>query len=201
MRSRQMHLCMKRLPRKRLEINYQKGIEMVDLQSLVIQVCGMYSGNHEQIADRMGLTICQFNNRLRTKNGTLFFSTEQLETLQRIVGHPFLADYYAAQFGMLVVKNPVPEEMDNVELFSIQMRADAARGLVAQAKLNAEEDGIVDRNELKHVGSQVLNYMRYTAKGFIAWAALHGAQADAIELLTARKVEGYQFAASSPRCE
>ncbi len=173
---------------------------MVDLQKLVMQSCKEYSDKNEQIAEQMGLTISQFNNRLQMKNGTLFFSTEQLEALQHIVGHPFLADYYAAQFGMLVVKNPVPEEMDNVELFSIQMHADAARGLVAQAKLNAEEDGVVDRAELKHVGTQVMNYMKYTAKGFLAWAALHGVQADAMDLLNCRKVESHQVAARGSRC-
>lgn len=174
---------------------------MVDLQKLVIRTCRESSFTNTQIADQLGMTFSEFNNRLHMKNGTRFFDIQHMDMLQHVVGHPFLADYFAAQFGMLVVKNPVPEEMDNVELFSIQMHADAARGLVAQAKLNAEEDGIVDRAELRHVGTQVLNYMKYTAKGFLAWAALNGVQADAMDLLTCRKVESHKVAARGPRCE
>jgi len=143
----------------------------------------------------MGISFGEFNNRLHMKNGTRFFDLQQLEVLQNIAGYPFLADHYARQFGMLLVKNPSPESVDKVELFDIQMRADAARGQVAQAKLNAEEDGIVDKKELKHVCNQVLNCVRYTMTGFIAWAALHGVQADAMDLLAYQKVESHRVAA------
>lgn len=173
---------------------------MVDLQKLVIQTCSEYNGTNTQIAELMGLSLSTFNNRLHMKNGMLFFGIEQLECLQRIVGYPFLADHYAAQFGMLVISNPVQEDMDNVELFSIQMRAEAARGQIAQAKIDAEEDGIVDRHELRHIARQVVSSMKYTAKGFLAWAALHGVQGDAVELMTSRKVESHQVAARGSRC-
>lgn len=173
---------------------------MVDLQKLVIRTCRESSFTNTQIADQLGMTFSEFNNRLHMKNGTRFFDIQHMDMLQRVVGHPFLADYFAAQFGMLVVNNPMPEQMDNVELFSIQMRADAARGVVAQAKIDAEEDGIIDRHELKHISKHVMNSVRYTLKGFLAWAALHGVQADAMELLSCRKVESHKVAARGPRC-
>lgn len=174
---------------------------MVDLQKLVIQTCRESSFTNTQIAEQLGMTFSEFNNRLHMKNGTRFFDIPHMDTLQRVVGHTFLADYFAAQFGMLVVKNPVPEEMDNVELFSIQMRADAACGQVAQAKIDAEEDGIIDGAELKHISRQVMNSVKYTLKGFLAWAALHGVHADAMELITSRKVESHKVAARGSRCE
>lgn len=179
--------------------NYQKVSEMVDLQKLVIQVCKEFSGTNAQIAEQMGVSYSEFNNRLHMKNGTLFFTLDQLARMQHVVGQPFLADYFAGQFGMLVVNNPLPEEIDNVELFSIQIRADAARGKVAQAKIDAEEDGVVDKQELKHISQQVMNSVKYTLKGFLAWAALHGVQADALELVTNRKVESQQVAAPGSR--
>jgi len=174
---------------------------MVDLQRLVIQTCKASSFTNTQIADQLGMTFSEFNNRLHMKNGTRFFDIQHMEILQRVVGYPFLADYFAGQFGMLVVNNPMPEQMDNVELFSIQMHADAARGVVAQAKIDAEEDGVIDRNELKHISKNVMNSVKYTLKGFLAWAALHGVQADAMELLSCRKVESHQVAARGSRCE
>jgi len=174
---------------------------MVDLKQLVIQTCKASSFTNTQIADQLGMTFSEFNNRLHMKNGTRFFDIQHMEILQRVVGYPFLADYFAGQFGMLVVNNPMPEQMDNVELFSIQMHADAARGVVAQAKIDAEEDGVIDRNELKHISKNVMNSVKYTLKGFLAWAALHGVQADAMELLSCRKVESHQVAARGSRCE
>ncbi|MBK0032720.1 hypothetical protein IBT47_10550 [Erwinia sp. S43] len=174
---------------------------MVDIKETVKAMCKEFAGGRSAMATALGMNIDQFNNSLYEKNKCRFFSHSDLELMEDLSGTCLLAEYQAARKGLLTISIPVPEQMDNVELFSLQMRADAARGLVAQAKLDAEEDGIVDRKEMKHVGTQVLNYMKYTAKGLLAWAALHGAQADAIELLTARKVEGYQFAASSPRCE
>ena len=174
--------------------------KMVDLQKLVIQTCRSSRFTNTQIADQMGITFSEFNNRLHMKNGTKFFDLPQLEVLQNIAGHPFLADYYAGQFGMLVVKAPEPEVVDRVELFNLQARADAARGRLAQAELDAEEDGVVDKKELKHVCNQVVDYMKYTMTGFIAWAALYGVQADAVDMLT-RRDEGYWVAAQccSPR--
>lgn len=179
--------------------NYQLVIKMVDLKKLVIRVCRDSQFTNTQIADQLGMTFSEFNNRLHMKNGTRFFDIQHMSALQLIVGYPFLADYFAGQFGMLVVNNPIPEEIDNVELFSIQLRADAAQGKVAQAKIDAEEDGVIDKQELKHISQQVMNSVRYTIKGFLAWAALHGVQADAIDLVANRKVEGQQVAASGPR--
>lgn len=179
--------------------NYQMVSEMVDLQKLVIQVCKEFSGTNTQIAEQMGVSYSEFNNRLHMKNGTLFFTLDQLARMQHVVNQPFLADYFAGQFGMLVVNNPLPEEIDNVELFSIQLRADAARGKVAQAKMDAEEDGVVDKQELKHISQQVMDSVKYTMKGFLAWAALHGVQEDAVELVSNRKVESQQVAASGSR--
>ena len=167
----------------------------MDLQKLVIQVCRSMPLTHSQIAEQMGVTFSEFKNRLHMKNGTRFFDLSQLEMLQSLAGHPFLADHYAGQFGMLVVSTPEPESVDRVELFKLQALSDAARGQLAQAALNAEEDGVVDRSELKHVCNQVMTCVKYTLTGFVAWAALYGAQADAMDMLANRRVEGYRVAA------
>jgi len=172
---------------------------MVELQQIVIQACKGYEGTNAQIAELMGLKYSEFNNRLHMKNGTRFFDMDQLAYMQHVVGYPFLADYFASQFGMLVVDNPVPEEMDNVELFTIQMRAEMARGHVAQSKLEAEADGIIDKHELKSVAKNVLKSVRYTMHGFIAWAALHGMQLEAADLMISRKVDGQGIAAPDHR--
>lgn len=172
---------------------------MVELQQVVIQACRDYEGTNTQIAELMGLKYTEFNNRLHMKNGTRFFDMDQLAYMQHVVGHPFLADYFARQFGMLVVDNPAPEQMDNVELFSIQMRAEMARGLVAQSKLAAEEDGIIENSELREVGKNVLKTVRHTVAGFLAWASLHGMQAEAAELMVSRKVDGQGIAAPDHR--
>lgn len=172
---------------------------MVELQQIVIQACKGYEGTNAQIAELMGLKYSEFNNRLHMKNGTRFFDMDQLAYMQHVVGHPFLADYFAQQFGMLVVDNPAPEQIDNVELFSIQMMAEVSRGKVAQSKLAAEEDGVIEKSELKEVARNVLGAVRYTMKGFLAWAALHGMQVEAAELMVSRKVDDQGIAAPGHR--
>lgn len=172
---------------------------MVELQQIVLEACRDYEGTNTQIAELMGMSYSEFNNRLHMKNGTRLFSLEQLAYMQHVVGHPFLADYFAQQFGMLVVDNPAPEQMDNVELFSIQMMAEVSRGKVAQSKLAAEEDGVIEKSELKEVARNVLGAVRYTMKGFLAWAALHGMQVEAAELMVSRKVDDQGIAAPGHR--
>ncbi len=172
---------------------------MVELQQIVIQACKQYEGTNREIAEFMGLKYGEFNNRLHMKNGTRFFDMDQLAFMQHVVGHPFLADYFAAQFGMLVVDNPNPELVDNVDLFTLQMRADAARGLAAQGKLDAEEDGVVEYHELKSVTQSVMKSIRYTMQGVLTWAALHGMQADAADLMANRKVDAQEIAAPGHR--
>ncbi len=168
---------------------------MVELQQVVIQACKRYSGTNRDIAEHMGMEYEEFNNRLRMKKGTRFFSLDQLAIMQHVVGHPFLADYFAGQFGMLVVDNPIPELVDNVDLFALQMRADAARGRAAQGKLDAEKDGVVELHELKSVMGSVMKSIRLTMQGALTWAALHGMQADAADFLASRKVDAQEIAA------
>lgn len=172
---------------------------MVELQQIVIQACKRFDGTNKEIAALMGLKYGEFNNRLHMKNGTRFFDMDQLAFMQHVVGHPFLADYFAGQFGMLVVDNPMPEEMDNVEFFTIQMRTEMARGQIAQSKLAAEEDGVIEAHELKGVAKNVLKTVRHTMHGFIAWAALHGMQAEATDLLVGRKGDAQGIAAPGHR--
>ncbi|MBK4723934.1 MULTISPECIES: YmfL family putative regulatory protein [Erwiniaceae] len=172
---------------------------MVELQQIVIQACKGYEGTNAQIAELMGLKYSEFNNRLHMKNGTRFFDMDQLAYMQHVVGYPFLADYFASQFGMLVVDNPTPELVDNVDLLTLQMRADAARGLAAQGKLDAEEDGVVEYHELKSVTQSFMKSIRYMKQGVLMWAALHGMQAEAADLLVGRKVDAQEIAAPGHR--
>ncbi len=172
---------------------------MVELQQIVIQACKDYEGTNMQIAELMGMTYSEFNNRLHMKNGTRLFSLEQLAYMQHVVGHPFLADYFAQQFGMVVVDNPPPEQMDNVELFTIQMRTEMARGQVAQSKLEAEADGIVEKHEIRNVVKNFMNYVRLSKCGIFAWAAVHGVQVEAADLMISRKVDGQGIAAPDHR--
>ncbi|MEJ4043447.1 YmfL family putative regulatory protein [Erwinia sp. SLM-02] len=174
---------------------------MVDIKETVKAMCKEVAGGRSAMAAALGMNIDQFNNSLYEKNKCRFFSHSDLELMEDLSGTCLLAEYQASRRGLMTFKRPALGEIDNVDLYSSQMRADAARGQVAQAKLDAEEDGIVDRQEFKHVGGKFMEYMRHSAIGFIAWSSLFGFQSDAIELINSRKVEGYQFAASSPRCE
>lgn len=172
---------------------------MVELQQIVIQACKGYEGTNAQIAELMGLKYSEFNNRLHMKNGTRFFDMDQLAYMQHVVGYPFLADYFAGQFGMTVIDNPTPGLVDNVDLLNLQMRADAARGLAAQGRLDAEEDGVVEYHELKTVTQSVKKLISYIKLDVLTWATLHGMQAEAINLLVGRKGDGQGIAAPDHR--
>lgn len=79
------------------------------------------------------------------------------------------------------------------------MRVDAAKGMIAQAKLDAEEDGILEQHELKTVARNVLKSVRHTKQSFLYWAALHGMQADAVDLMAGRRGDAQGIAAPEHR--
>lgn len=58
--------------------------------------------------------------------------------------------------------NPIPERVDSVNLFIFQLQADAAIGLAAQNRLDAEEDGVVEYHELRSVTQSEMTSIRYT---------------------------------------
>jgi hypothetical protein len=58
---------------------------------------------------------------------------------------------------------------------------------------------VVEYHELKSVTQSVMKSIRYTMQGVLTWAALHGMQADAADLMVGRKVDAQEIAAPRHR--
>lgn len=58
----------------------------------------------------------------------------ELESIEDLSGTSLFAEYAASRAGKLLVENPKPDSIDNVDLFDIEMCIAATKGELAQAK-------------------------------------------------------------------
>lgn len=111
----------------KLIINYQREINMVDSINTAIRLmCKAHKHGRLGMASDLGMTIDQFHNHLYQKCGSRFFTLAELERMEDLSGSCYLAEYQANRKGKWLVDVPTAESLDNVELYSIEMKAAAA---------------------------------------------------------------------------
>ena len=120
---------------------------MVDIKETVKAMCKAYAGGRSAMAGALGMTLTQFNNNLYEKNGCRFFEHHELEAMEDLSGTNYLAEYFAARRGAMLVDIPKFEELDMVELFNKSVRTAAQRGHVDQIIDQAVADGVIDEEE------------------------------------------------------
>lgn len=123
---------------------------MVDnIKAAISAMCKAHPAGRLGMAADLGMSIDTFHNHMYQKCGSRFFTLAELERMEDLSGVSMLAEYAAARVGKLLVDVPKPESMDNVDLFAIDMKTSAAKGQLAQAQIEAAEDGVIDRHERK----------------------------------------------------
>lgn len=94
---------------------------------------------------------------------------------------------------------PTAESLDNVELYSIEMKAAAASGELANAKMAAAADGVIDSSERKTLSELFSKKLRHQIHGFLGFMALYGVgvsdQAIDVFVSTGRKGDARECAA------
>ena len=119
---------------------------------MVNQMIEHIDGGRPVAAQRLGLTECQFKNRLYEMNGTRFFSIDELESLQAFSGTSSVADYFAQRAGAMVSMVPASSDLDIVELHTLSLATSANCGVVditIQQAIN--NDGVIDSDEAKAI--------------------------------------------------
>lgn len=165
---------------------------MVDSINTAIRLmCKAHKNGRVGMAADLGMTIDQFHNHMYQKCSSRFFTLAELEKMQSISKTAHLAEYFAAQCGKLLVDIPAPGSLDNVDLYELDMKATAAAGELASAKMAAAADGVIDRKERKTLSDLFNNKLRHQIHGFLGFMALYGVgvsdQAVDVFISTGRK--------------
>jgi len=184
----------------KLIINYQREINMVDSINTAIRLmCKAHKHGRLGMASDLGMTIDQFHNHLYQKCGSRFFTLAELERMEDLSGSCYLAEYQANRKGKWLVDVPTAESLDNVELYSIEMKAAAASGELANAKMAAAADGVIDSSERKTLSELFSKKLRHQIHGFLGFMALYGVgvsdQAIDVFVSTGRKGDARECAA------
>lgn len=165
---------------------------MVDSINTAIRLmCKAHKHGRVGLAADLGMTIDQFHNHLYQKCGSRFFTLIELEQMQSISGTSYLAEYFSKRCGKMLVDIPVPESIDNVDLYEIDMKATVAAGELASAKVAAIADGVIDMKERQTLSDLFNKKLRHQIHGFLGFMALYGAgisdQAVDVFVSTGRK--------------
>jgi hypothetical protein len=148
------------------------------------------------MAAALDMSIDQFHNHMYQKVGSRFFSINELEKMEDLSGTSLLAEYFASRRGKLLVEVPAPEAIDNVDLFQLEMEANAVKGKLDQAKFAAMEDGVIDSREKKTLSKLFHNTIRHQIHGFMGLMALYGVSEGSVDMFVAsRKSDARECAA------
>ncbi|EOI3517179.1 YmfL family putative regulatory protein [Cronobacter muytjensii] len=161
---------------------------MVDnIKAAISAMCKAHPAGRLGMAADLGMSIDTFHNHMYQKCGSRFFTLAELERMEDLSGVSMLAEYAAARVGKLLVDVPKPESMDNVDLFAIDMKTSAAKGQLAQAQIEAAEDGVIDRHERKKLSELFRKTIRHQFHGFMGFMALYGVSDQAVEVFVSTR--------------
>lgn len=148
---------------------------MVDSINTAIRLmCKAHKQGRLGMATDLGMSIDQFHNHMYQKCGSRFFTLVELERMQELSSSFYVAEYFAASAGKLLVDIPAPGSIDNVELYDIEMKATLAAGDLARAKIEAAADGVIDKKEHKFLSDLFNAKLRHQIHGFMGFLALYG---------------------------
>ncbi|KAF6661285.1 hypothetical protein HFD91_07805 [Enterobacteriaceae bacterium EKM102V] len=148
---------------------------MVDTINTAIRLmCKAHKAGRLGMADDLGMTIDQFHNHMYRKCGSRFFTLDELMKMEELSGTACLADFFATRHGKLLVDVSAVKEVDKVDLYDIEMKASAAAGELAIAKIAAASDGVIDSKERKTLSALFHKKMRHQIHGFLGFMALYG---------------------------
>lgn len=169
--------------------NYLRNAEMVDIKQTVKDMCKA-AGGRVVVASALGMSLDQFNNHLYEKCGSRPLTLRELESIEDLSGTSLFAEYAALRAGKLLVENPKPDSIDNVDLFDIEMRIAATKGELAQAKMSAAEDGVIDNREKQKLWGLFNKKMRHQFHGMLGFLAMYGVSDGAVDLFITSNRKG-----------
>ena len=115
------------------------------------EIIRSYAGGREAAAARLGLKLKKFDNHAYENNNSRPLSDVQLYQLEQEAGTQHFPNYVAAMYGGLFVPVADPENLDNVEMYTLSVNVAAKRGCVDQEIAKALADGCISEIEAEHI--------------------------------------------------
>ena len=122
-------------------------------------VIGAYPGGRTYASADLGMPIKKFDNQAYENAGSRPLTDEHIQRLENVTGTTFLPDYIASMYGGMFVPLCLPENLDNVELYSRSLKAAAKRGKVDQIMASALDDGVIEKREADAIIAALITYM------------------------------------------
>ncbi|WP_456295255.1 hypothetical protein M1D72_01365 [Vibrio sp. AK197] len=138
----------------------------MDKKEMVILTIASLIGGRKEAAAELGMTKDIFENHLYERNGSRFFSVDQLLELADITQTPFVAQYFAEQCGYFLVQQPKATELDSEDMFDCHIQLNAVKGLLDKTVHEAAKDGVFDSKERKLI-HKLKNRYQSTFEGFM----------------------------------
>lgn len=172
---------------------------MVDtINEAIKEMCKAHPAGKPGMAAALGMTVDVFNNHAYRKCGSRFFTLDELELMQDLSGTALFADYSATRAGKMLADMPDHDGVDTVDLFHIEMNVTASNGEFAAAKMEAIQDGIIDKHERKKLSELFRKSVRHQLHGFLGFMALYGVAGHEIDVFSyQRRSDARECAAPS----
>ncbi|MGY0155245.1 YmfL family putative regulatory protein [Edwardsiella tarda] len=148
---------------------------MVDIKTTIKEMCKAYPGGQKTMAAQLGMTYDAFRNHLDQKCASRFFTLAEIELMEDLSGTKLFAEYSSARVGNATFEVPVPEQIDNVELYDYAQRKSIANGELAKAQREAASDGVICADEFADLASLFMASVGCFAMHFYAHSVLYGA--------------------------
>ncbi|MDO6707957.1 YmfL family putative regulatory protein [Photobacterium sp. 1_MG-2023] len=147
---------------------------MVNKKEMVTKSIQDVTGGREAVAAMLGMSVDSFNNHLYEKKGSRFFTVDELALIASLDNTPYIAEFFAMQTGHLVVEMPNVSDLDNVELFELQLKLNGVKGLLDKTISEALVDGKIDKVERKAITEIKRQYMAVFETSMNALDAVYG---------------------------
>lgn len=148
---------------------------MVDIKTTIKEMCRAYPGGQKAMAVQLGMTYDAFRNHLDQKCASRFFTLAEIERMEDLSGTKLFAEYSSARVGNATFEVPLPEQIDNVELYDYAQRNAIASGELAKAQREAASDGVICADEFSDLASLFMASVGCLAMHFYAHSVLYGA--------------------------
>lgn len=138
--------------RRHLEKNERDKRVLLDSRRKVISaLINAYPGGRDGCAALLGLDIKKFDNQAYGSAGHRPLEDHQLCMLEQVLETTFLPDYICGMYGGVFVPMPSAEILDNLDLYTLALRADVKDGQLNQLITRALEDGEIDEGEIAEI--------------------------------------------------
>lgn len=128
------------------------------MKKTIIEMVEQCQGGKDAVAGFLGLTEQALNNRLYQTKGQRF-TNEELIAIEQEYGVSHWSDEVNRRLGKVAVNLPSLDELDSVELSSLQLRELAERGILFSQLSAFLEDG-----ELTTVESVIVRRLLHKAQ-------------------------------------